>query len=139
LKSSSQLASWLGSCGALIINTSTQSRDIYGVQPKCNKASKLLALYILKHLPKNILCEEPDFLSIKSNEAISDYGPCMECDTPILAEDPPRSNALIRMKTVIRIIQKKNPDFVWIDLDLYLGQIIQMETRNRIGLIYKIF
>jgi hypothetical protein len=28
-----------------IINTSTQSRDIYGVQPKCNKALKLLALH----------------------------------------------------------------------------------------------
>src|SRR4051794_6962456 len=34
-----------------IINTSTQSRDIYGVQPKRNKALKLLALHILKHLP----------------------------------------------------------------------------------------
>ena len=74
-----------------IINTSTQSRDIYGVQPKRNKALKLLALHILKHLPEDILREEPDFSSIKSNEAIQDYGPCMECDTPILTEDPPRS------------------------------------------------
>ncbi|PKK56271.1 hypothetical protein RhiirC2_764422, partial [Rhizophagus irregularis] len=38
-----------------IINTSTQSRDIYGVQPKRNKALKLLALHILKHLPEDIL------------------------------------------------------------------------------------
>jgi len=74
-----------------IINTSTQSRDIYGVQPKCNKALKLLALHILKHLLEDILREEPDFSSIKSNEAIQDYGPCMECDIPILTEDPPRS------------------------------------------------
>ncbi len=74
-----------------IINTSTQSRDIYGVQPKRNKALKLLALHILKHLPEDILREEPDFSSIKSNEAIQDYGPCIECDTPILTEDPPRS------------------------------------------------
>ncbi|CAB4438548.1 unnamed protein product [Rhizophagus irregularis] len=61
-----------------IINTSTQSRDIYGVQPKHNKALKLLALHILKHLPEDILHEEPDFLLIKSDEAIPDYGPCME-------------------------------------------------------------
>ncbi|PKK56259.1 hypothetical protein RhiirC2_800425 [Rhizophagus irregularis] len=68
-----------------------KSRDIYGVQPKRNKALKLLALHILKHLPEDILREEPDFSSIKSNEAIPDYGPCMECDIPILTEDPPRS------------------------------------------------
>jgi hypothetical protein len=74
-----------------VINTSTQSEDIYGVQPKRNRALKLLALHILKHLPEDILREEPDFSSIKSNEAIPDYGPCMECDTPILTEDPPRS------------------------------------------------
>ncbi|RGB21383.1 hypothetical protein C1646_778188 [Rhizophagus diaphanus] len=48
------------------INTSTPSRDIY----------------------------ELDVLSIKSNEAITDYGPCMECDIPILTEDPPRSLVL---------------------------------------------
>ena len=77
-----------------IINTSTQSRDIYGVQPKRNKALKLLALHILKHLPEDILREEPDFSSIKSNEAMPDYGPCMECDIPILTEDPPRSLVL---------------------------------------------
>ena len=59
-----------------IINTSTQSRDIYEVQPKCNKALKLLTLYILKHLPEDILREEPNFSSIKSNEDIPDYGPC---------------------------------------------------------------
>ena len=74
-----------------IINTSTQSRDIYGVQPKRNKALKLLALHILKYLPEDILCEESDFSLIKSNEAIPDYGPYIECDTPILTEDPPRS------------------------------------------------
>src|SRR4051794_32244225 len=74
-----------------IINTSTQSRDIYEVQLKRNKALKLLILHILKHLPEDILHEEPDFSSIKSNEAIQDYGPCMECDIPILTEDPPRS------------------------------------------------
>ncbi|RIA79516.1 hypothetical protein C1645_840506 [Glomus cerebriforme] len=72
----------------------TQSRDIYEVQPRCNKTLKLLALYILKHLPKDILREELDILLIKSNEAIPDYGPCMECDIPILTEDPPRSLVL---------------------------------------------
>src|SRR6266498_310757 len=77
-----------------IIITSTQSRDIYGVQPKRNKALKLLALHILKHLPEDILHEEPDFSSIKSNEAIPDYGPCGECDIPILTEDLPRSLVL---------------------------------------------
>ena len=66
-----------------IINTSTQSRDIYGVQPKRNKALKLLALHILKHLPEDILREELDISLIQSNEAIPDYGPCMECDIPI--------------------------------------------------------
>ena len=70
-----------------IINTSTQSRDIYEVQPGRNRALKLLALHILKHLPEDILREEPDFSSIKSNEAI----PCGECDKPILTEDPSRS------------------------------------------------
>ncbi|GBC24044.2 hypothetical protein GLOIN_2v1771599 [Rhizophagus irregularis DAOM 181602=DAOM 197198] len=32
----------------------------------------------------------PDFSSIKSNNTILDYGPCGECDIPILTEDPPR-------------------------------------------------
>ena len=56
----------------------TQSIDIYKVQPGRNKALKLLALHILKYLSEDILREEPDFSSIKSNEAIPDYGPCME-------------------------------------------------------------
>ncbi|PKK58518.1 hypothetical protein RhiirC2_763370, partial [Rhizophagus irregularis] len=38
-----------------IINTSTQSRDIYEVQPGRNRALKPLALHILKHLPEDIL------------------------------------------------------------------------------------
>ncbi|PKK77609.1 hypothetical protein RhiirC2_844176 [Rhizophagus irregularis] len=49
------------------------------------------ALNILGHLPEDILREEPDFSSIKSNETITDYGPCGECDLPFLTEDPPRS------------------------------------------------
>ncbi|RIA99181.1 hypothetical protein C1645_811647 [Glomus cerebriforme] len=36
---------------------------------------------------ENILYEEPDFSSIKSNEAISDYGLCEEYDISILIED----------------------------------------------------
>ncbi|PKY41808.1 hypothetical protein RhiirA4_396535 [Rhizophagus irregularis] len=48
----------------------------------------------MKHLPEDILREELDISSIKSNEAIPDYGPCMECDIPILTEDPPRSLVL---------------------------------------------
>jgi len=72
----------------------TQSRDIYEVQLRRNKALKLLVLYILKYLLEDILHEELDILSIKSNEAIPDYGPCMEYDIPILTEDPPRSLVL---------------------------------------------
>ncbi|CAB4441329.1 unnamed protein product [Rhizophagus irregularis] len=60
--------------------------DIYEVQPRRNK----LTLHILKHLPGDILHEELDISSIKSNEAIPDYGPCMECDISILTEDPLR-------------------------------------------------
>ncbi|PKC14470.1 hypothetical protein RhiirA5_495341 [Rhizophagus irregularis] len=48
----------------------------------------------MKHLPEDILREELDISSIKSNEAIPDYGPCMECDIPILTEDPPKSLVL---------------------------------------------
>jgi hypothetical protein len=72
----------------------TQSRDIYEVQPKRNKTLKLLALHILKHLPEDIFREELDISSIKSNEAIPDYEPCMECDISILTEDPSRSLVL---------------------------------------------
>src|SRR5688572_13795622 len=69
----------------------TQSRDIYEIQPRCNKVLKLLTLHILKYLPEDILREELDISSIKSNEAISDYGPCMEYDITILTEDTSRS------------------------------------------------
>ena len=69
----------------------TQSSNIYEVQPRRNKALKSIALNILKYLPEDILREEPDFSSIKSNNTIQDYGPCGECDIPILTEDPPRS------------------------------------------------
>ncbi|PKC66411.1 hypothetical protein RhiirA1_512203 [Rhizophagus irregularis] len=44
----------------------------------------------LLNLKLDILREEPDFSSIKSNNTILDYGPCGECDIPILTEDPPR-------------------------------------------------
>jgi hypothetical protein len=74
--------------------TSTQSSDTYNVQPARNRSLKILALHILKHLPEDILSEEPDFSSIKSIEAITDYGPCQECEIPILTEDPPRSLVL---------------------------------------------
>ena len=71
-----------------------QSRDIYKVQPGRNKALKSIALNILKYLPEDILREEPDFSSIKSNNTIPEYGPCGECDIPIWSEDPPRSLVL---------------------------------------------
>ncbi|RGB41745.1 hypothetical protein C1646_810505 [Rhizophagus diaphanus] len=67
------------------------STDICEVQPRRNRALKTLALNILEHLPEDILREEPDFSSIKSNETITNYGPCRECDPPFLTEDPPRS------------------------------------------------
>ncbi|EXX67840.1 uncharacterized protein OCT59_019830 [Rhizophagus irregularis] len=70
---------------------STQRSDIYKVQSRCNRALKI---YILKYLPKDILREEPDFLSIKSNDTILDYELCEECNIPILIEDPPRSLVL---------------------------------------------
>ena len=45
----------------------------------------------MKYFPKDILCEEPDFSSIKFNNTILNYGLYGECDIPILTEDPPRS------------------------------------------------
>ncbi len=71
-----------------IINTSAQSRNIYKVQPKYNRVLKILALYILKYLLKNILHEESDFLSIKSNNTILNYKLYRECDISILIKDP---------------------------------------------------
>ncbi|RIA81318.1 hypothetical protein C1645_744613 [Glomus cerebriforme] len=59
---------------------------------------------------EDILREEPDFSSIKSNEAIPDYGPCMECDTSILTEDPPRSLMLNVCGDMIHRTCAKNPD-----------------------------
>ena len=68
-----------------------QSRDIYKVQPKCNKILKSIALNILKYLPENILYEELNFSSIKFNNIISDYGLYGDCNTPILTEDLSKS------------------------------------------------
>ncbi len=45
----------------------------------------------MKYLPEDILRKELDISSIKSNETISDYGLYIECDIPILTEDPPKS------------------------------------------------
>ncbi|PKY22036.1 hypothetical protein RhiirB3_501998 [Rhizophagus irregularis] len=41
---------------------------------------------------EDILHEEPDFSSIKSNETITGYGPCGERDLPFLTEDPPSAH-----------------------------------------------
>jgi len=71
-----------------------QSSDIYKVQPKRDRSLKSLALSILKYLPEDILHEELDFSSIKSNDTIQDCETCQECDKPILTEDPPRSLVL---------------------------------------------
>ncbi|CAB5372713.1 unnamed protein product [Rhizophagus irregularis] len=68
-----------------ICKTVFEYRGINGMT-KCTLA--------MKHLPEDILREELDISSIKSNEAIPDYGPCMECDIPILTEDPPKSLVL---------------------------------------------
>ncbi|UZO29012.1 uncharacterized protein OCT59_022509 [Rhizophagus irregularis] len=79
-----------------ICKTVFEYRGINGMT-KCTLA--------MKHLPEDILREELDISSIKSNEAIPDYGPCMECDIPILTEDPPKSlvlNTLYRKKTFSR-------------------------------------
>ncbi|EXX79553.1 uncharacterized protein OCT59_008079 [Rhizophagus irregularis] len=64
------------------------------MQPARNRALKILALNIWQYFPEEVLREEPDFLSIRSNNTIADYGPCGECDTPILTEDPLRSLVL---------------------------------------------
>ncbi|RGB22693.1 hypothetical protein C1646_775682 [Rhizophagus diaphanus] len=72
----------------VIPTTSTQSNN---VQPARNKSLKIFALNILKYLPEDILREEPDFSSFKTNEAIPDNGPCGDCDISIFSEDPPRS------------------------------------------------
>ncbi|CAI2172346.1 12450_t:CDS:2 [Funneliformis geosporum] len=77
-----------------IIITSTQSSNIYNMQPARNRALNILALNILKYLSEDNLREEPDFLSIKFNNTIPDYGPYGKCDNPILTEDPPRSLVL---------------------------------------------
>ena len=71
--------------------TSTQSNN---VQSAYNRSLKIFALHILKHLSKDIFYEEPDFSSIKSNEAIPDYGSCQECEIPILTKDLSRSLVL---------------------------------------------
>ncbi|UZO26795.1 uncharacterized protein OCT59_019008 [Rhizophagus irregularis] len=42
-------------------------------------------------MEEDILREEPDFSSFKTNEAIPDNGPCGDCDMSIFSEDPPRS------------------------------------------------
>src|SRR2546423_904913 len=72
----------------------TQSSDIYKVQPMRNRSLKALALNILKSLPEDILREKPDFSFIKSNDSIPDSELCQECDTPILSEVLPRSLVL---------------------------------------------
>ncbi|CAG8690731.1 11006_t:CDS:1 [Funneliformis mosseae] len=71
-----------------------QSSDIYKVQLKRDRFLKSLALSILKYLSKDILREESDFSSIKSNDTIQDCEMCQECDKPILTENPPRSLVL---------------------------------------------
>src|SRR5579871_6048409 len=95
-----------------IIITSTQSRDIYQVQPRHNRALKIFALHILKHLPEDILREEPDFLSIKFNDVILNYGSCGKCKTPVLLEDLPRLLVLnvcknIAHQTCVKEIDKR--------------------------------
>ncbi|CAB4434913.1 unnamed protein product [Rhizophagus irregularis] len=88
-----------------IINISTQNRDIYEVQLGCNKA---IALNILKYLSENILREEPDFLLIKFNNTIPDYGSYGECDIPIRLKDPPKSFVLnIYDDMIYQIYMKK--------------------------------
>ncbi|PKC54849.1 hypothetical protein RhiirA1_476570 [Rhizophagus irregularis] len=69
----------------------TSISDTYNVQPARNRSLKIFALNILKYLPEDILREEPDFSSFKTNEAIPDNGPCGDCDMSIFSEDPPRS------------------------------------------------
>ncbi|RIA87655.1 hypothetical protein C1645_877912 [Glomus cerebriforme] len=67
--------------------------NIYKVQPRRNKALKSIALNILKYLPEDILREEPDFSSIKSNNTIQDYGACgegvLECSCGVADDKDP--------------------------------------------------
>jgi flagellar hook-basal body complex protein FliE len=93
-----------------LLNTSAQSRDIYKVQPKRNRTLKIFALHILKYLPEDILREEPDFSSIKSNNTIQDYGPCGDCDVSIFSENPPRSLVLNVCGDVIHRTCASKPD-----------------------------
>jgi hypothetical protein len=88
----------------------TQSSDIYKVQPRRNKSLKSLALSILKCLPEDILREDPDFSSIKTNDTIQDYEACQECDKPILTEDPPRSLVLNICGDIVHRTCAKKPD-----------------------------
>ena len=87
----------------------TQSNDIYKVQPRRDRSLKSLALSILKYLPEDILREEPDFSSIKSNDTIQDCEACQECDKPILTEDPPRSLVMNVCGDVIHRTCANNP------------------------------
>lgn len=72
--------------------TESENNDISQVYPNRNKQLKTIALNILKHLPEDILREEPDFSAIKSSGVtIPDNGLCTYCKKPILSDNPPRS------------------------------------------------
>jgi len=73
-----------------IIITFTQSSDIYNMQLACNRALNILALNILKYLLEDNLHKKLNFLSIKSNDTILDYGPYEKYDNPILAKGLPK-------------------------------------------------
>ncbi|CAG8688955.1 9325_t:CDS:2, partial [Funneliformis mosseae] len=59
---------------------------------------------------QNILCEEPDFSSIKSNDIIQDCEVCQECDKPILTENPPRSLILNVCGDIVHRTYTRKPD-----------------------------
>ena len=79
----------------VIIESAGQpNRDIPLLQslPNRNKYLKTIALNILKYLLEDILCEEPDFLAVKTGDvSIPDNGLCTYCKKPILSDNPPRS------------------------------------------------
>ncbi|CAG8719444.1 6046_t:CDS:2, partial [Funneliformis mosseae] len=62
------------------------------------------------NIQSNILHEEPDFSSIKSNDTIQDCEVCQECDKPILTENPPRSLVLNVCSDIVHRTCAGKPD-----------------------------
>ncbi len=127
-----------------IINIFTQSRDIYKIQSRCNRALKILALYILKYLLEDILHEDSDFSLIKSNKTIQDYGQYIKCDTSILIEDSSKSLILnicndMIYQTCVRGINKKETLYCLCNKDDNSDLLLLLSDYNNADLFEKTY